>query len=228
MALVRKAVMAGSGAKHGGMNSGTNRKAEKRWPPRPLFVQWTNEAKDALGSVTLKEVAERLGITRMTLRGYRKPNRDMPSEAVLMRLGEILGRDHSVLLGAVRYKPGQHHTKPKKTKAKGAARKTSAAKKWTKSNAGKTGRKPTKKTVVKRIKKPAKRSAGPWRKRRLFVKWTDEARRTLTPQELALRLGISVVKLRNWRTGANPRRPPVEVLEALGKLLGRDHAELLN
>ena len=228
MAVVRKAVMAGSGAKRGGMGADATRKAEKRWPPRPLFVQWTNEAKEALGSVTLKVVAERLGITRMTLRGYRKPNRDMPSEAVLMRLGEILGRDHSVLLGAVRYKPGQHHTKPKKVKAKGAARKTSAAKKWTKSSAGKTGRKTAKKTVVKPIKKPVRKSAGPWRKRRLFVKWTDEARRTLTPQELALRLGVSVMKLRNWRTGANPSRPPVEVLEALGKLMGRDHMELFN
>ena len=215
---MRKAVKAGSSA----MRGGTNRKAEKRWPPRPLFVQWTNEAKDVLGSVTLKVVAERLGITRQTLRDYRKPNRDMPSEAVLMRLGEILGRDHTVLLGAARYKPGQHHAKAKKAKAGGAARKASAAKKWAKSSAGKTGRK----TVKKTVKKPAKKLAGPWRKRRLFVKWTDEARRTLTPMELALRLGVSVVRLRNWRTGANTRKPPAEVLEALGKLLGRDPAEL--
>ena len=211
-AKTAKKVKVASHAKRGSKTA-VPKKRETVWPQRRLFVSWIDEAMETLGSVNLAGLARHIKIKWQTLRNYRMVNRDVPPVALMKRLAGIIGRDHEALLGAKPTEPKEHFTKPKKPKTADKAQKPDTA-----ANENKT-------TKSRPTRKPAVKPAGQW-SRRLFVKWTDEARLKLSPEELAKQLGTTVMRLRNWRQGSNTRKPPTEVLEALGKLLGRDPAEL--
>jgi phage repressor protein C with HTH and peptisase S24 domain len=92
------------------------RNKEKSWPKRAVFSKWVREAKLALEAHSLAPVAKMLGLSLSTLYTLQtKNNPRKPSDSVLLKLAEFLGRDSSELTG-----PGPTKTpRPKPTSFSG-------------------------------------------------------------------------------------------------------------
>jgi len=74
------------------------RNKEKSWPKRAVFSKWVREAKLALEAHSLGPVAKMLGLSLSTLYTLQtKNNPRKPSDQVLAKLAEFLGRDSSEL-----------------------------------------------------------------------------------------------------------------------------------
>jgi len=70
------------------------RNKEKSWPKRAVFSKWVREAKQALEAHNLAPVAKMLGLSLSTLYTLQtKNNPRKPSDYVLIKLAEFLGRD---------------------------------------------------------------------------------------------------------------------------------------
>jgi phage repressor protein C with HTH and peptisase S24 domain len=74
------------------------RNKEKSWPKRAIFSKWVREAKQALEAHSLGPVAKMLGLSLSTLYTLQtKNNPRKPSDHVLTKLAEFLGRDSNEL-----------------------------------------------------------------------------------------------------------------------------------